>query len=330
MISPYELLLTADFVYTDQARNAVRYPIRHARQQAWQSPVNQISEQLFDGRYAFLYYYEAWISEPITIYFKVKLPDLHLSYPLLGEQQIEGSRLDVPFDFSLLPGRGCYFYLPCGSYSLQLPIGRHILIGFVVDAGMFRPPAMHSFAFIEHLIQAKKEGSPLPLCAVAFRADPITVQYLLQVFVRLNPNTLDNEQLLLAHLIFLINLSRLHFLAEFGPAQHLAQRAQHALEHLIRHAGAQAHIQEVAQLLGTSPANLSREYRRYWDKRIQDERNRLLLDHIEQVVWRYEKQATAAYEMGFAGPSELNRFIHKMTGLTTGQFKTYVQEKLHL
>lgn len=329
MKSPYELTLTEEFAHTDHPRHAVSHPIRHAQQRHWQSPVNQISEQLFDGRYAFLYYYEAWISDPITVHFDVSMHDLHLTYPLLNGPRIEGKRHDHPFDFALLPGQGCYFYLPTGNYTLQLPVGQHILIGFVVDAGMFRPPAIHSFAFIQHLVRAKKEGSPFPLCAVVFRVDPITVKYLLLLFAQLNPNTLDNEQLLLQHLIFLINLSRLNFLEEFGPAQHLADRAQQALEQLITHVGAQTQIQEVAQILGTSPANLSREYHRHRGIRIQDERNRLLLLQIEKIILLHDKQATVAYHIGFSGPSELNRFIRKISGMNTSQFKAYTQQKLH-
>ncbi|WP_454879781.1 helix-turn-helix domain-containing protein [Sphingobacterium detergens] len=328
MKRPYNLTFSEDFSAINDPRKKVSFPIRNAKEMHWQSARNLISEQTFDGRYAYLYYYEYWISEAMDLPVEIIMPDLHLIYPLLNEVHISGKRIDQEFTFELSPAEGAYFYLAAGQYQLRLPVGHHILVGFVVDAGMFRPPAIAHFAFIKHLVQAKKEGSLTTLKSIGFRIGPITIKYLCILFGILNPNTLNNEHILLKHLIFLVDLSRFKLL-HTDSAQPIAKQIRQLLEIMILQRGAQALIKEIAQVFLTAPEQLSREYQKFHGLSIQDDRNKLLLEHIQQLIVEHDKVGTTAHEVGFSGPSEMNRFIKKMTGLTSSQFKQQAEQKFN-
>lgn len=327
MKRPYNLTFSEDLSAINDPRKKVSFSIRNAKEMHWQSARNQISEQTFDGRYAYLYYYEYWISEAIDLTIEIIMPDLHLIYPLLNEVHISGKRIDQEFTFELSPAEGAYFYLAAGQYQLRLPVGHHILVGFVVDAGMFRPPAIQHFPFIKHLVQAKKVGSLTTLKSMGFRIGPITIKYLCILFSILNPNTLNNEHILLKHLIFLVDLSRFKLLDASDSAQPVAKRIRQLLEIMILQRGAQALIKEIAQVFLKAPEQLSREYQKFYGLNIQDDRNSLLLEHIERLIVEHDKVGTTAHEAGFSGPSEMNRFIKKMTGLTSSQFKQQAEQK---
>lgn len=327
MKRPYHLTFSEDFSAINHPRKKVSFSIRNAKEMHWQSAGNQISEQTFDGRYAYLYYYEYWISEAIELTIEIIMPDLHLIYPLLNEVLISGKRMDQEFTFELSPAEGAYFYLAPGQYQLHLPVGRHILVGFVVDAGMFRPPAIQHFPFLKNLVQAKKEDSPITLKSVDFRVGPITIKYLCILFSILNPNTLNNEHILLKHLIFLIDLSRFKLMDAPYSTQPIAKQTRQLLEIMILQNGAQALIKEIAQIFLKAPAQLSREYQEFHGLSIQDDRNKLLLEHIQQLIVEHDKVGTTAHEVGFSGPSEMNRFIKKMTGLTSSQFKQQTEQQ---
>ncbi len=322
----YKIVFGMEYESIDDPPHPLSYPIRHAKERHWQSVHNQISEQTFDGRYAYLYAYEYWINESTDLTIEVYMNDLHVIYPLLDEVQICGERLDQAFRFELCPSEGAYFYVAAGHYRLHLPTGHHILVGFVVDAGMFRPPAIQQFSFLKHLVQAKKEGSTTSLKSVGFRVGPITVKYLCILFSILNPNTLNNEHILLKHLIFLIDLSRFKLLVDTDINNHLAGRCRQLLEILILQRGAQALIKEVAAVFLTDAQQLSREFHKFYGIRMKDYRNLLLLDYIEQLIVEHDKLGTTAHEVGFSGPSEMNRFIKKMTGLTSALFKQKLEQ----
>ncbi|VTR27831.1 AraC family transcriptional regulator [Sphingobacterium thalpophilum] len=326
----YQFRLPEDFKGTDRPQMAFSYPIRHAQQLHWQSGHNQISEQVFDGRYVYLYYYEYWIAEAMDIPIDITMPDVHLIYPLFTDEKIYGQRIGHGFTFELSSSRGAFFYLSTGYYKLQLPPGHHILVGFIMDGGMIRPPVIQQFGFIEHLIQAKKNRHSLPLKSVDFRVGPITLKYLQILFGRINPYTLKNEQMLLKHLIFLIDLSRFKLPDAQDVSLPLAERARQLLEHMVFQLGARAQIKEVAQILGVTPEQLSRSYQARFGIRPLDHRNQLLLIRIEQLIVEDDKLATTADEAGFSGPSEMNRFIRHMANMTASQFKIAVEKKLNL
>lgn len=320
-------MLDATYMRISQPSYALSYPIRHAQVQHWQSPNNSISEQIFDGRFAYLYYYEYHISQALDLPIHINIGDLHVLYPMLSTQNSYGTQQSNPdFTFKLSPGKGAYFYLAPGQYNLHLPVGHHILIGFVIDAGIFRPPAIQNFAFISHLVQAKKEQSTQSAKSADFRVSSTTLKYLRILFGRLNPHTLSNEHIILKHLIFLVELSRFKLLDR--PVQDLVTQARELLQIMILQQGAQTQIQEIALILHTTHEHLSREHQKKYQSSLYSYRHELLLNLIEQAIVENEKLIATAEQTGFSGTSEMNRFIRQHTGLTASQFKQQAEQKL--
>jgi len=324
----YKYSLDEGFSAVNQPQQTFSYLIRNAEQMHWQSTDNQISEQIFDGRYAYLYYYEYWINEAMDLQVEITMNDLHLIYPQLSTGHIYGKRMDQSFTFELSEAKGAYFYLAKGIYNLHLPVGHHILIGFIVDAGMFRPPVLQQFSFIRHLIQAKKEHSAATLKSADFRVGPLTIKYLRILFSKLNPNTLNNEHILLRYLIFLVHLSRFKLIEVEDPILPLPQKAKDLLEVIVFHEGAKTRIHEIAQVLGVDTASLSRQYHQFYGISMQNERNMRLLAFVQLTIVEHDKLGATADETGFSGPSELNRFVKKLTGKTASQFKAEIEKNL--
>ena len=328
MIKPYTFNLGSDYKIVSCPTQAITFPIRHAQQQHWESPRNRVSEQTFDGRFAYLYSYEYWIEEAMDIAIEIRLEDLHLIYPLFSQQTIFAKQEAADFVVEILPSHGSYFYLPPGQYNLHLPVGHHILIGFVIDAGMFRPPALQHFRFLVPLLRARKERSPFPVQSIRFRVGSITIKYLQLIFSRLNPYILDNECILLKHLIFLVNLSRFKLLEQDSDIP-LPEQARQLLELFIVQEGAHARLKDIAKALRIAHATLSRKYHVYHGVSMRADRNRLLLQHIGQLLIENEKQAATAELAGFGGVSEMNRFICRMSGMTTAEYKKHIETQQH-
>jgi hypothetical protein len=63
----YDFTLPQEYQLAGQSKHELSYSIRNAQERHWISPYNCISEQTFDGRYGYLYYYEFWMEEEETI-----------------------------------------------------------------------------------------------------------------------------------------------------------------------------------------------------------------------------------------------------------------------
>lgn len=298
--------------------------IPHATCRYWQGDELCIFEQYFDGRYTLLYYYEYWLITSAELPLHASQGDIHLVYPFTPNGGIQLLRPNDKNSLQAAEGKGTYLYLAPGVHSLRLDAGHHVMVGFILDAGLFRSPANRSFTFLDELLQAKKNQAPSSLKSTDLRvAEPIH-RHLEILFNKLNPYTLDNEHILLQHVVFQINLSRFLLLEDEGIIKNSAywvSQARELLRLMIRQQGAKAKLKDVALTLNISLAHLGRLHHRIYECSLLNYRNELLLDLIRNVIFEYEKLATTAEETGFAGLSEMNRFIRGQTGLTAKQFK---------
>lgn len=317
----YDFTLPQDYKLVDSLKHTVAYPIRNAQVRNWESRNNCICEQTFDGRYGYLYYYEFWMDYEETIPIFTEFGDLHLNYTLLSDIPLKQMHHGQDFVMDFVEERGVYLYLAKGEYSLTVPKGHHILVGFILDAGIFRPPANRNFDFLHHLVIAKKEQSSKSANSITFRVGDITKKQLCLLFSKLNPNILDNEHMLLKHLIFLIQLSRFKVLKEKQTYLSLIDQARYLLEINILHQGAKAKLSDIAHILSVSRNYLNKEHKKNYGCKFHDYRNQILLEHIATVIVGNEKLATTAEECGFSTVSEMNNFIKKRTNLTALNFK---------
>lgn len=320
----YALQFDRTYVPVSEPVHPLSYTVRHAESQYWESGKNVIYEQTFDGRFAYLYYYECWIREKDTIPIEIDMSDLHLLYTLQCDGCINGLQAETAFAFDLIEGKGAYYYFAAGRYHLQLPEGHHILIGFILDAGMIRPPASRNFKFLSSLIDSKRMKDPTSNKSPDVRVGAVTLKFLQLLFTKINPYTLDNEYILLKHLTFLINLSRFKMQDDSdGTCDHkqLIAKAREILALLILHQGAKAKLTDVAKTLLVSGAHLNSLHHEYHGCSFRAYRNELMLDFIRDAMHEDEKLAATAEQTGFSGFSEMARFIRNHTGLTSKAFK---------
>lgn len=315
----YYFTLSQEYQAVDQPIQSVTYPIRNAQERHWTNQQNRISELIFDGRYGYLYYYEFWMEREENIPVYTSMGDLHLVYPLLSNSPLRQIHSTQDFMMDFVEGRGAYLYLAKGEYSLKIPKGHHIMVGFILDAGLFRPPANRHFSFLQDLIIAKKMQAKQSVTSVTFRVGEITKGQLKLLFSKINPNILDNEHLILKHMIFLIQLSRFK-LREDGHEM-LIDRARNLLKLMILHQGAKARLCDIAEVLLVTRHHLNEEHKKHYGCKFNNYRHQILLDHIASIIVENDKLVATAEESGFSSTTELNAFVKKQTGLTSLNFK---------
>lgn len=302
------------------------HPIKNSEQNGWASTIGSICQQTFDARYTYLYYYEFDLKEPISILIKRKKGDVQLLYPL----QNEGMDLRFCHETGDVPLRiheeGSYIYSPKGQYKLDIAAGKHILIGFIVDAGLIREPASRAYEFIVPLVEAKRSKAKEPLCSASFPIGPLTRKALDNIFRLLNPKELSNEYELLRFVIYLIQLSRLKLLLaeeskQMSRPEKMILYARELLEASIRTLGAQALISDVADSLEVPLPRLSRAHKKQYNMSFLQYRNDLLVAYVIKAIKAHDKMIEAALYCGFAGAAEMNRFLKGQTGQSSGFFK---------
>lgn len=305
----------------------VTYPIRHADTKYWTYRDNRYAIQTFDGRYAYIYYYEFWISTAMSLSFTSEAPDLYLCYPLVsnGEHPLVLHEDNGQWSVHFQQDRACYLYLPETEMTVKLPVGHHIIIGITLDAGLFRPNLERSFEFVMPLVYAKRRGDRKPLQSIDFKIGPLTRTEILNLFSKINPKVMENEYVLVHHQIYLITLSRLKIITETTEINNtvtLVDQARAYLQLAVSKFGAKALIGDIVKSLQVDRNQLARLHQEFYGCRLHTYRNQLLLERIIRQLEDYPQQiATLADQLNFAGHSELNRFFRKMTGQSISQFK---------
>lgn len=322
----YNWKIESDHTWTKTKDIQPTYVIKNSKPRGWRSKAGTIYQQTFDGRYAYLYYYEFDLNEPVELAIQRKKGDLHLLYPL----QNEGLELsfchqsgDIPLQ---IQHEGNYTYSPKGNYKLNIAAGKHILIGFIIDAGVVRPPASRAYDFITPLNEAKRSKSPLPLQSASFKIGPLTMKILHNLFQNLRPREIRNEAQFLSYIIYLIELSRLKLMhaaerEQMHQPNKLIQHARKLLKVSIQSFGAKAILSDIAESLEIPLWRLSHAHQEYYKTSFLKYRNELLLKYVIQHIQAHDKMIEAALNCGFAGIAEMNRFLRSQTGQSSRFYK---------
>lgn len=318
IVSPHNWISTDHILPT--------HPIKNAAQQSWASAIGNIHEQTFDGRYVYLYYYEFELTEAININITRKKGDLHLLYPLANAGMVLSYQSESDDISIALQQEGLFIYTPKGHYNLYIPPGHHILIGFIIDAGLIRKPASRAYAYIVPLVEAKRNKAKAPLCSSSFPIGPLTRRALQHIYGLLNPKALTNEYELLRLVIYLIELSRLKLLLaeereQLNQPKELIRHARELLQVNIQIFGARALLSDIANTLRVPIGTLSRAHQQYYFTSFLKYRNELLVKHVVKTIKAHDRMLEAAINSGFAGIPEMNRFLKGQTGHSSRFFR---------
>lgn len=308
-----------------QPNQRVTYPMRHAETHYWEYDGNLFAEQTFDARYAYLYYFEFWINTATTVTCRSHAPDLHLCYPvMLSDQPLTLHDELQDITLNLIQERASYLYLAAADFQVDLPVGHYIIRGITLDAGLFRPDVVRSYEFIMPLVQAKREGKSISMQSVEFNIGPLTKNELDSILLNLNPKVMDNEHIVMRHQIFLINLSRLKIMISDGSISTplgVIKHAREILRLLVDQYGNKALIQDIATSVQVDRSRLYKLHKEYYHCSLLSYRNELLVERILREHNNFPNNLSGlAYELNFAGHSELNRFFKNMKGQSLGQY----------
>ncbi|QQD14258.1 helix-turn-helix domain-containing protein [Sphingobacterium sp. UDSM-2020] len=311
-----------------QPNQEITYPMHHAETYYWEHQGNQFVEQTFDGRYAYLYYFEFRISTATTVTCRSHAPDLHLCYPIeTGEQPL--MMYDELHDIKLIltQNRASYLYLSVTDFQVDLPIGHYIIRGITLDAGLFRPNFTRSFAFVMPLVHAKRNATSISMQSVDFLIGTLTKHELDAIFQNLNPKVLDNEHILIRHQIYLIKLSRLKIMMGDGSITTpltIINHVREILSLMIDQYGNKALIGDLAESVQVDRSRIYKLHKEYYRCNLSTYRNELLVERILREYDHFHNNLSGlAYELNFAGLSELNRFFKKMKGQSLTQYQKH-------
>lgn len=311
-----------------QPRQRVTYAMRHAETHYWEHEGNLIAEQTFDGRYAYLYYFEFWINQATNVTCSSHAPDLHLCYPIqLDNKVLSLNDHQHNITIKLIQERASYLYLAQADFQVSLPVGHYIIRGITLDSGLFRTHFERRYAFAMPLVHAKRAGHSISMQSVDFIMDKLTKYELDAILLKINPKVMDNEHVLIRHQIFLIDLSRLKIMMEDGSITTPLAVIKHARELLrltVHQCGNKAMIQDIAETVHIDRSRLYKLHKTHFNCSLLTYRNELLVEKILSLYDHFpDNLAELAYEMNFSGLSELNRFFKKMKGKSLKQYQKH-------
>lgn len=305
----------------------ITHPMRHTECAYWEHDGNLFAEQTFDGRYTYLYYFEFWINTATKITFRSHAPDLHLFYPMVIDDDQTLIMHDELQDIklSLTEERASYLYLAVADFQVYLPVGHYIIRAITLDTGLFRPTISRSYEFVMPLVYAKRAASNISIQSVDFTIDTFTNYEHDTTLLKLNPKVMDNEHVLVRYQVFMINLSRLKVMIEDGSINTPLTIIKHTRELLrlnVNQYGNKTFIGDIAASVQVDRSWLYKLHKEHYHCSLLTYRNELL---VERILLEYDhfpnNLSGLAYELNFAGLSELNRFFKNMKGQSLRQYK---------
>src|SRR5690606_4478852 len=258
--------------------------IRHADEQHYVNQENWAIAQEFDGKHGYLFGYDLWLEQAVTIPVRVDMGDLYVVYVVEGNDDI--LIVDAIDDLvcTLAPSRARYLYVPPGDYHVELSRGQHQIFGFYFDVGIFRDGNERSFRFLHDIIAGYRNRSEKLVHSVDFPVGPQTLRCIQHICRNLKKGDLDNEAFVLTELTRLMQLSKEKVFDEYeqvSDPELLIQRCRELLAKSIASQGNKAQIKLIAMQLRARYEYLNRLHKQFYGEKLSDYRNKLMVKHIE-------------------------------------------------
>lgn len=297
--------------------------IRHSEKKYYERSSDWAITQEFDGKYGYLYCYELNLHEQKTIPIKIKKNDLHALYLMAGQKIALYPKNECDNQIVLSAQRARYFYLPKGRYQLVLPKGKSLLFGFYFDSTIFRRNYELQFDFLQPLLHAQRQLSPVPVASIDFTVAERTHAYIEQLCAELTDIDLDNESSILTHLIALIKLSKEKVFDEYKAERadkKLATQVHELLLQKVKHLGQEYSIDELAQLVGRHADYLNQIHKLYYGCTLTELKEATLLAMAKKLLATSPSISSSAYACGYNSVSAFTRFFQRQSGKTPSEF----------
>ncbi|MBD1427706.1 helix-turn-helix transcriptional regulator [Sphingobacterium arenae] len=311
---------------TDQASEQPKpsLNIRHADKQYYTKEENWAIAQEFDGKHGYLFGYDLWLEQAVTIPVRVDIGDLYVVYVVEGNDDILIRDAADDLVCTLAQSRARYLYVPPGDYHVELSRGQHQIFGFYFDGGIFRDGNERSFRCLHEVIDGYRNNAKSLIHSIDLLIGPKTRLHITHLCKNLTKGDFNNETFIFDELSRLIQLSRLKVHEEYeqiNPVQHLADNAIELVKAYVHTHGQAFSIQYVADDLGVTAAHLCRVFK---DEKLLSPRSykdRFLLVRCKKELLYYQQLGDVAERCQFSSVASFSRFFKKHTGQTPGAYK---------
>ncbi|WP_187444046.1 helix-turn-helix transcriptional regulator [Sphingobacterium phlebotomi] len=298
--------------------------IRHATAQHYRQGTDFAIAQEFDARDCYLYSYDIYLLEKLTIPIRTDMADLHVFYLLQGDGAVTlHADTGEPLT-SLSPKRARFVYLPSEHYHLHLASGSYCLFGFYFDGGLFRDGNERPFSFLHDVIEAYRANLPEPVGSIDFPAGEHTLNQIRRFCQHIKKGDIENEKFVLQELIGLLKLAKEKIYDAYertSDPELLIQRCRDLLAGRIAEHGNAVRIRDIANQLHVRHEYLSRLHQQYYQQKLNDYRDALVTEKIRGLLDERYSPQEISHLCGFPGVSELNRYFKRKTGMTPPQYR---------
>ncbi|MEN5055882.1 AraC family transcriptional regulator [Sphingobacterium kitahiroshimense] len=290
---------------------------------------NEAILQEFDGLLGYVNMVDFKSSQNLNIPIHIETSDLHIFYLMEAQASIEIENLQQHISYRIDPARARYFYLPPGSYQLQIPRGRCSIFNFYFRCSIFRNGNERPFQFLHPLITAHRQSSISSCCSIDFRIGPRTRARIQHLLTKLTKGDLDNEEHVFHELKELIKLSKEKIFEEYEKLSDAMIKAKQAHDLIVQYVdlhGQNFHIKTIYENMGISHDYLNEIFHRYYNQSPSQFKYMLMEAKIKKLLLTDSSIANIAYSCGYSEVSALTKFFKKRTDLTPTEYQATKKE----
>ncbi|SKB38063.1 AraC-type DNA-binding protein [Sphingobacterium nematocida] len=297
--------------------------LRDSETSYWKRGADEAILQEFDTLEVFLSCLDTLFVEARTIPIKVKLHDIHVLYVLEASAAIHLHDAQGRLISQQLCGRGMYYYLPPGRYTVTIPAGKSQLFGYYFRSKTFRKKNKEPYVFLHSLLQARRAQLPEVVVSRDFKVGKRTRMYIHALCRGLKKRKLKNESFVFGIIHDLIDLSAEKISEEETKMSYdlkIATQARKLLAMYIEEKGQEAQIIVLADDLKLDIDTVNRYHKLHFGKCLRELRTELLLARAKSLLASGMSPTGTAYELRYSSLDAFGRFFKKYSKQTASGY----------
>lgn len=297
--------------------------LRDSQTSYWKHGTDEAILQEFDTLEVFLSCLDTLFHEERTIPIKVKLYDIHVLYVLEASAAIRLYDTNGHLISQQACGRGMYYYLPPGHYSLKIPAGKSQLFGYYFQSKTFRKKNKKPYVFLHDLLRARRTQLEEVVVSRDFKVGKRTWMYIHALCRGLKKRKLKNESFVFGIIHDLIDLSAEKISEEETKMSYdlkIAIQARKLLAMHIEEKGQETQINLLADDLKLDLDTVNRYHKQHFGKCLRELRTDLLLTRAKKELDKGVSPKNCAYELRYNSPEAFYHFFKDASGMTATQY----------
>ena len=297
--------------------------LRDSQSSYWKRGTDEAILQEFDTLEVFLSCLDTLFGEERTIPIKVKLYDIHVLYVLEASAAIHLCDAQGAQVSQQACGRGMYYYLPPGSYSVKIPAGKSQLFGYYFRSKTFRKKNKEPYVFLHSLLRARRAQLPEVVVSRDFKVGRRTRMYIHALCRGLKKRKLKNESFVFGFIHDLIDLSAEKISEEETKMSYdlkIATQAGKLLAMHIKENGQETQLNVLSKDLKLDLGTINRYHKLHFGISLKQLRNELLLARAKEELDKGTSPKNCAYELRYNSPEAFYHFFKNASGMTATQY----------